>query len=214
VVSALPSYRYTVDGLVLPIRVAGHPALDFCNTSAGRGEPGAVEYLESYEHLAAFAREAGLVEAQPQPSPSEAAAVLDTAKELREALYQLCVSGHDDGAWSTVAAHVQGAARAAVLAPGPPPRWTLPPETGAPLPLLAIAQSVGHLLLNVSLADVRRCPGKGCGWLFLDPRGRRRWCSMATCGNREKVRRHAARARRGRAADKPAGPIRRRSPER
>ncbi|MGW5195753.1 CGNR zinc finger domain-containing protein, partial [Kribbella sp. NPDC004138] len=40
-------------------------------------------------------------------------------------------------------------------------------------------------------AHVRTCPS--CGWLFLDPRGRRRWCSMATCGNRAKVRAHAAR---------------------
>jgi predicted RNA-binding Zn ribbon-like protein len=38
---------------------------------------------------------------------------------------------------------------------------------------------------------VRTCPS--CGWLFLDARGRRRWCSMATCGNRAKVRAHAAR---------------------
>jgi predicted RNA-binding Zn ribbon-like protein len=34
-----------------------------------------------------------------------------------------------------------------------------------------------------------------CGWVFADPSGRRRWCSMAWCGNRSKVRRHAARAR-------------------
>jgi predicted RNA-binding Zn ribbon-like protein len=196
VVRSLPSYRYAVDGLVVPIRLAGHPALDFCNTHAGRGEADAVEYLQSYDHLAAFAREAGLIETRPRASASEGEAILDAAKELREALYSLCVSGHDTGAWSTVAAHVQAAARAAVLAPGTPARWTLPPDTGAALPLLAVAQSVGDLLLAVDLADVRRCPGRGCGWLFLDPRGRRRWCSMATCGNREKVRRHAARARR------------------
>jgi len=194
-VSTLPPYRYAVDGLVLPIRVGGHPALDFCNTAAGRGEPDALDYLDSYDHVAAFASEAGLVETRPEPSPAEAAAVLDAAKELREALYRLCVSGHEDGAWSTVAGNVQAAARAAALVPGSRARWTLPPETGAAMPLLAIAQSVGDLLLNVDLGHVRRCPGKGCGWLFLDPRGWRRWCSMATCGNREKVRRHAARAR-------------------
>ncbi|TIU06903.1 MAG: CGNR zinc finger domain-containing protein, partial [Mesorhizobium sp.] len=34
------------------------------------------------------------------------------------------------------------------------------------------------------------CPR--CGWLFLDTSrgGKRRWCSMRTCGNREKVSRH------------------------
>ncbi|MFH9585335.1 CGNR zinc finger domain-containing protein [Streptomyces luteogriseus] len=29
---------------------------------------------------------------------------------------------------------------------------------------------------------VRRCPGQDCGWLFLDESGRRRWCSLVTCG--------------------------------
>jgi predicted RNA-binding Zn ribbon-like protein len=38
---------------------------------------------------------------------------------------------------------------------------------------------------------VRACPGAGCGWLFYDPRGRRRWCVMAVCGNRAKAARHA-----------------------
>lgn len=45
------------------------------------------------------------------------------------------------------------------------------------------------------LARVRRCPGRDCGWLFLDTSGRRRWCSMATCGSREKMRRMYARKR-------------------
>jgi predicted RNA-binding Zn ribbon-like protein len=39
------------------------------------------------------------------------------------------------------------------------------------------------------LARLRRCPGRNCGWLFLDASGRRRWCSMTTCGSREKMRR-------------------------
>jgi predicted RNA-binding Zn ribbon-like protein len=45
------------------------------------------------------------------------------------------------------------------------------------------------------LARVRRCPGRDCGWLFLDASGRRRWCSMTTCGSREKMRRMYARRR-------------------
>ncbi|MFE6504874.1 CGNR zinc finger domain-containing protein [Kitasatospora sp. NPDC057738] len=27
-------------------------------------------------------------------------------------------------------------------------------------------------------------PSTGCGWLFPDASGRRRWCSLATCGTR------------------------------
>jgi predicted RNA-binding Zn ribbon-like protein len=43
------------------------------------------------------------------------------------------------------------------------------------------------------LPRLTRCPGHDCGWLFLDRTGRRRWCSMATCGSREKMRRLYAR---------------------
>jgi predicted RNA-binding Zn ribbon-like protein len=39
------------------------------------------------------------------------------------------------------------------------------------------------------LARVIRCPGRHCGWLVLNLSGRRRWCSMTTCGTREKMRR-------------------------
>jgi predicted RNA-binding Zn ribbon-like protein len=45
------------------------------------------------------------------------------------------------------------------------------------------------------LARVRLCPGRDCGWLFLDTSGRRRWCSMSTCGSREKMRRMYERRR-------------------
>lgn len=48
---------------------------------------------------------------------------------------------------------------------------------------IALLQDPGRL------ARVGRCPGRGCGWLFLNLSGRRRWCSMSTCGSREKMRR-------------------------
>jgi predicted RNA-binding Zn ribbon-like protein len=47
----------------------------------------------------------------------------------------------------------------------------------------------------MQLARVRLCPGRDCGWLFLDASGRRRWCSMTTCGSREKMRRMYERRR-------------------
>ena len=47
------------------------------------------------------------------------------------------------------------------------------------------------------VARLRRCPGRDCGWLFLDTSGRRRWCSMGACGSREKMRRMYARRRSG-----------------
>lgn len=47
------------------------------------------------------------------------------------------------------------------------------------------------------IGRIKMCPGDGCGWMFLDEsaNGRRQWCSMEMCGNREKARRHYAKKR-------------------
>lgn len=49
----------------------------------------------------------------------------------------------------------------------------------------------------------RICANDECRWVFVDESrtGRRRWCDMATCGNRAKAARHRARARRQQPAD-------------
>jgi predicted RNA-binding Zn ribbon-like protein len=55
----------------------------------------------------------------------------------------------------------------------------------------AIGLSTLELLTDeAELALIRECPGDDCGYLFRDSsRGRRRWCSMSSCGNRAKVQR-------------------------
>lgn len=62
----------------------------------------------------------------------------------------------------------------------------------------AVANDAIALLQDPSrLKRVSRCPGRDCGWLFLNTSGRRRWCSMSTCGSRDKMRRlHQRRTRR------------------
>jgi predicted RNA-binding Zn ribbon-like protein len=46
---------------------------------------------------------------------------------------------------------------------------------------------------------IRICDNHSCRWLFYDESraGRRRWCDMATCGNRAKAARHRARLKAG-----------------
>ncbi len=46
---------------------------------------------------------------------------------------------------------------------------------------------------------IRICDNDRCRWVFYDTSrtGRRRWCDMATCGNRAKAARHRARAKAG-----------------
>lgn len=66
-----------------------------------------------------------------------------------------------------------------------PPRAARTPR-GA----LALIAADAAELLGTGLRDrLRICPGPGCRGRFLDdsPAGRRRWCSMAVCGNRSKA---------------------------
>jgi predicted RNA-binding Zn ribbon-like protein len=64
-------------------------------------------------------------------------------------------------------------------------------------PLWPVARSAADLLTSSELAALRLCASDTCAWLFLDTsrNGSRRWCSMRTCGNRAKARRHHARVR-------------------
>jgi predicted RNA-binding Zn ribbon-like protein len=78
--------------------------------------------------------------------------------------------------------------------------WQLSWPAGEPrrLRFAVAADAVGLLGSAERVGRVKRCPGRGCGWLFLDQSGRRRWCSMQTCGSRAKMRRLYARRRGGR----------------
>jgi predicted RNA-binding Zn ribbon-like protein len=179
-----------VDGLTIPLRLAGDAALDFCNTRAGWGDTVPKEYLQSYAHLAVWARAAGLVGRVDEESGG--AEVLERALALREALYAVCTGRANERSWRLVAGEAEHAACAARLTAA---GWRHPEDAGAELPLLAVARAAADLVTSPRLERVASCPGDGCGWLFLDRGGRRRWCTMAICGNRAKARRHAARAR-------------------
>lgn len=90
-------------------------------------------------------------------------------------------------------------AAAALVPDGPGLRWDWP---GAPPDLLlwAVVRDAAEVLSSERAGQIRMCGNDPCGWLFLDPRGRRRWCSMQGCGNRVKANRYY-RARTG-AADR------------
>jgi predicted RNA-binding Zn ribbon-like protein len=63
--------------------------------------------------------------------------------------------------------------------------------------LWPVARAAASLLTSAQLPRVRECAGHPCGWLFLDhsKNGSRRWCDMASCGNRAKARRHRERGK-------------------
>jgi predicted RNA-binding Zn ribbon-like protein len=200
----LTAYAEAVDGLTLPLGMAGHPALDFCNTAAGWGEPTWGDYLKTFDHLAVWTAAAGLVDPDvvgrlrraAARAPDEAEAALEEARRFRADLYGVALAPSPGPRWRRVSAGITRAVAAAelVLDEGRA-AWRLPDRTGFDLPLLSVARTAEDLLTSDDLPAVRACPGDGCGWLFLDRSGRRRWCTMAVCGNRSKVRRFAERRR-------------------
>ncbi|MFG1185559.1 CGNR zinc finger domain-containing protein [Xanthobacter aminoxidans] len=69
-----------------------------------------------------------------------------------------------------------------------------PPESAGPLP--TIAADFADFAARHEPARLRRCANPECSLVFYDTarNGTRRWCSMAACGNRSKVRSHRLRA--------------------
>jgi predicted RNA-binding Zn ribbon-like protein len=197
--------------------LGGHPALDFVNTVDWRGRAAPEEYLTSYGVLLRWAAHTGLVTPAEQASlsrradaaPPRAAALLDDARALREALYRLLVAQ----ARGAVPRPRDLAALNAVLRRLPPPgevarsgasySWkSAAPDDALARPIGRLARIGAEFLVSPELHRLRLCESPECGWLFLDasPNHRRRWCSMEGCGNRAKARRHYRRVRGGAAS--------------
>ncbi|WFU11254.1 CGNR zinc finger domain-containing protein (plasmid) [Rhizobium sp. CB3090] len=76
-------------------------------------------------------------------------------------------------------------------------RWSMERQWKSPDALLSpVAEAMGELVCTEEFSDIKACEGHNCTLLFIDrTRGKkRRWCSMAVCGNRAKQAAHRARA--------------------
>lgn len=194
----------------------GRPCLDFVNTISGDRAAEVRERLEAYADVVAWARQAGLVDAErarrllaeARRRPADAAAVRDEAVELREALYRVFTAvaerreaPRDDV--ERISAFVGRALRHRRLERsegGFALAWDDAPDA-LDAPLWRVAASAVELLTSsAELERVRVCglhDTHECSWVFMDTtRARtRRWCSMSSCGNKAKARRHYARAK-------------------
>ena len=194
--------------------IGGHPALDLANTVVARSERGGPDRLASYGALLDWALRVGLLDAAETErlraaaatDPDGAARALSRAKTLREAIHALfsaLAAGRDPpaeplAALGETAARAQGRRRL-VRRPGGGFAWTW--DTGGDLDAVTLRAALAAAeLLTGGEAQVRRvkeCPGRHCGWLFLDTSrgGRRLWCSEEDCGTPMRVARHRARLR-------------------
>lgn len=189
----------------MPSRIGGHPALDFCNTWAGWAElpsPGH-EYLTSYDALAVWAQHADLLEPEvvgklrhrAHLRGEKAHRVLGQARQLRTSLHAAALDPGDRRALAQLTGHIRRAGERVRLlrADNGSTRWDFPDDGDLMQPLHTASWAAADLLTSPHLAAVTACPGHGCGWLFLNSRGRRRWCAMSSCGNRAKVAAYAKR---------------------
>jgi len=185
-------------------QIAGVLALDFCNSSSGRGGPHHLEHLQCAGDVLAWAQHAALL----SPSAAERAArglgregagvLLEQALALREAVHEAAgaLAAGREPAPASLEQLLQEQARclAAARLESEGQRYGLAWDPGRdllPAVLGPIAQSAVKLLLESDLGRVKQCGGVDCGWLFFDQtkNGRRRWCEMSVCGNRAKQRR-------------------------
>jgi predicted RNA-binding Zn ribbon-like protein len=197
--------------------VGGRPVVDFVNTLSDRALVNPLERLASYADLVSWAlrveavseSEAGVLRRRAEAHPAEAAAVLERAVALREAIYR-CFSARaagmemDAGDLEVVNREVAGAMAHLRVAPGTERcEWAWAGSDELDRVLWPIARSAAELLTGEELDRVKECAGDACGWLYLDTsRNRsRRWCDMKACGNRAKARRHYHRHRAGEGTD-------------
>jgi predicted RNA-binding Zn ribbon-like protein len=190
---------------------AGDLSLNFANTNNWHASDHPIEELKDYADLLVWGREAGLISSELAnrlkevafEHPQIAAEMYEFAIQVREAIYRI-FSYHyagkpileaDLSLLNNVAcqamSHLQLEARDNKF------YWQLPSTlSDANLILWPVARAAAELLTSGKSNRVRECEDdRGCGYLFIDTTKNhsRRWCSMESCGNRAKARRHYSR---------------------
>jgi predicted RNA-binding Zn ribbon-like protein len=199
------------EDLVLPLATGepwwywsgGRPAVDFVNTQRERWRR-RVETLVTPQDLTAW-----LVQAHVMDEPASVSkAVLTQARDLREAIDALLVATIDGaappaGAVTLIDDWLVFAGARPQLVPGlegASPRLTERAAADSPRRALGtIALDAATMLGTDQRSRIRICASETCSGRFFDrsPAGKRRWCSMRTCGTEAKARRHRQRQKAG-----------------
>jgi predicted RNA-binding Zn ribbon-like protein len=192
------------DSLSLPLErgapwwywLGGRPALDLVNTLRERWRR-RVETLVTPGDLGLWIARAQLAPAPPRVSRAR----LREARELREAI-DACMQttlAREPAPAAAVAvidgwlAHAVARTQLAVADDGTPILGEREPADPVKRALAAVALDAARMLgTPAEAARIRVCASATCSARFYDrsPAGRRRWCSMALCGNEAKARRY------------------------
>ena len=179
--------------------------LDFVNTdSAARGHDALYDFERFVSWLEAArlldGERAGSMRRRAQQQPAGALAVLGDARRVRSVLRALAERGVNSAMIrgdalseiNRVMGRSAGTRRVELQADGSFARTFVPVGDAFAGLLISIVESAADALILGELLRVRRCADPRCGRVFQDEtkNGRRRWCDMATCGNRAKAARH------------------------
>ncbi|MHC4925355.1 MAG: CGNR zinc finger domain-containing protein [Planctomycetota bacterium] len=187
---------------------SGNLGLDFLNTTKGTGGE-VLELLVSPADLLAWLIDADLLTAREKAllgqSPPDARTLLAEALRLRYEIHAAVAAfsrGHEIPETSLLAMdRMLRTSRRSQRLTWDSGRLSLE-DTLCPGPvhgvLAPVAAAGARLLIDGPPARLRRCSAADCAWWFLDTskNGRRKWCSMARCGNRAKVAAHYRRQHR------------------
>ena len=181
--------------------IAGNLALDLVNTVACRADAAKMQdHLQRAEDVRRWATQAQLPEWVATASgPRLGATAVRHVRQVREQLFAVFHAiAHGDPIPADALARVGTAleecsARRRLSTDGDEVRWTWQASARRTDQLLhPVLTAAIDLLTSGPRGLVRQCEDAGCGWLFLDRSNarKRRWCSMADCGNRNKARNH------------------------
>jgi predicted RNA-binding Zn ribbon-like protein len=179
--------------------------LDFVNCEFGirrfdalRDFDTLVRWLE--QALVLDAERAAGIRRRAQQQPAGAAAALVDARRVRGALRALAERGpmservRAEGLTeiNRVLGRSAGTRRVELRPDGTFIRTFVPVGDAFAGLVIPVVESAADALILGELPRVRRCADPRCQRVFYDntKNGRRRWCDMATCGNRAKAARH------------------------
>ena len=171
--------------------------LDYANSVSWSPErehvdPEQTDVLRSGPMLVRWGRRVGLV---GDDAKSASAAELRRARALRDAVHRLfaAISRHEEPAGGDIdllmRTYDEAVNHGSLVARDGRYQLDWPAEHPRRIRYAVATDAIALLHDSDRLKRVSRCPGRDCGWLFLNISGRRRWCSMSTCGSREKMRR-------------------------
>jgi predicted RNA-binding Zn ribbon-like protein len=181
---------------------------DFLNTDELDGSGRPIERLPTLaeatrwlvEHGLLHPEDAVLIEAHPRHRPVDPLVQVHVARAGLREIVEAFVAGRPAAADALTAVNrVLRAQSVPELVEGAGSTAVGHRHVGDPLDdaLAGVCQPLVALVAAGDADRLRICANDGCRWVFHDtsPTGRRRWCSMASCGNRAKAARHRARRR-------------------